>query len=364
MGGIHQLAELIPGAANYMEMANIQPGEEVLVIPATDCDEIVIEAVIASVRMVGATPTVAYAPPPELYFHEAPDSLVEAMCAADTVLDLGAFVWGHSDGSLRAMAEYLTKGALLIPPTPARLRSEAALFPIPLIRAIARKVYDQVQKPDGTKIRVTSPSGTDLTAEVFRTQTGTDGYMKPLAPGEFHVFPSGVVGFVPPLNVNGEAIFEAYTGFGRLSEPVTFVIKEGYVTRIKGGWEAREIETRIEGAVNGNHVCEIMWGIVPKNNVDLETKPISMESERSPRTLHIGLGDVKLNGGPKRAVGEGPHWSTLHQDGYMMYPTLVVGEDVVQDHGHLTILDDPEIAALARQYGDPKQVLSYGEVRA
>lgn len=364
MGGIHQLAELMPGAVNYIEMAHIKPGEEVLVIPATDCEELVVEAVIAAVRMVGASPTVAYAPPPELYFHEPPDSLVEAMCAADTVLDLGAFVWGHSDGSLRAMAEYLTKGALLIPPTPARLRSEAARFPIPLIRAIAHKVYDQVQKPDGTKIRVTSPGGTDLTAEVFRMQTGTDGYIKPLAPGEFHVFPSGVVGFVPPLNVNGKAVFEAYTAFGRLSQPVTFHIKDAYVTRIQGGWEAEEIEARIEGAVNGNHVCEIMWGIVPKNNVDLATRPISMESERSPKTLHIGLGDVKLNGGPKRASGVGPHWTTLHQDGYMLYPTLVVGDETVQDHGHLTALDDREILELARRYGDPKEVLKYGEVRA
>lgn len=364
MGGIHEIADLMPGALNYVKFANIKEGEDVLIIPSTDADEIVVQAVIAAVKTLGADVTVAYAPPPELYFKEASRCLGEAMCAADTVLDVGSFVFGHSDASITAIVEYLTKGSVLSPPpTPAILKSPAALYPLELHYAVEAKVHKMCQQPDGTEITLTSPGGTNLSAKVWQNRTGGGwAQLKGLAPGEFSIFPPGMLGFMPPRYVNGVAFFEAYTGFGKCSKPLKFTIENSYVTKIEGGWEAKALSDRIKGIDQANFLCEIMFGVNPKNRVDLKIKPVSFEAERSPRTLHLGTGDIKQAGGPIRCSGKDPRWKTVHQDGFMLYPTLKVGGQTILEKGHLTVLDDPEIIDLASKFGDPEEVLSYSPV--
>ena len=369
MTNIHGLNELMVGARNYVNFANVKEGEEVLIVASTDADPLLIQAVSMAVNEASASATLIYDKPPEVYFKDPSPSAAEAMCAADTVLDIGSLVWAHSMASLVARYEYCTKGVTLSPPpTPAVLRSPASKYPLELHRAVSTKVYAQCQRSDGTKVHLSSPGGTDLIVEVWRDKTG-HGYseIKGQVPSEFAIFPPGCLGFTPPKNVNGRAVFEAYTGFGRTSKPIEFEIQDQYVTEMRGGYEVEEIKRRIRGVKDGNYVTEVMFGMNPKARVDLSVRPLSLEAERTPRTLHIGMGDSTSSLGVKRVLGvTDSYWpgkgKPLHQDGFMLYPTLRVGDETVIEHGNLKVLEDPEIREIAAKYGDPDWVLAYGPV--
>ncbi len=355
----------MPGALNYAEFAGVGPGEQVLLAASTEADPLVVQAILAAVAAKGASPTVCYVPPTKGYFSEPPPPLAEAMAAADTILDVGAFVVGHTEACLRALFEYASKGIILCPPpTPAVLKSKGARFPAEVHHVISKLVFAQCQKPDGSLIHVTSAAGTDITAEVWRSKCGHGAAeMGVAAPGDFWVFPGGCFGFLPPRNVNGTAVFEAFTGYGRTSEPTVFTIRDSLIVDIQGGWEVAAIHQRIDGVKNGNWICEIMFGLNPANDVDMSVTPLSLQAERSPQTLHIGLGDGTLNVGPRRAQGHTRQWKVLHQDGFMLYPTLTVGGESVIERGRLAAIETEEVHRVAAKYGDPAEVLSYTPVR-
>jgi hypothetical protein len=348
-----EIADLMVGANNFVECGGIQREQEVLIIASTDAEPNLIQAITAAAKLAGTNVTISYIPPPAIYFKEPPPPIAEAMCAADLVLDVGAFVSMHTHACFVARFEYGTRFCMLVPPPKGEvLKTEAAKFPLELYAKILEKVCEICQAEDGTKIELTSPGGTNITSEVWRIYTKSPGKTS-------NIFPVGTFGFVPPRNTNGHAVFEAFAGYGKTSQPIEFLVKNDFVQEVHGGWEAEEVRDLINKIHNGNYVCEIMFGINPRNRVDLATKPLSLEAERSPKTLHIGLGSMKIGGAPRSAKGEGADWNIFHTDGFMVYPTLTVGKTAVLEHGHLTVLDDPEVLQLAGTYGDPKKVLKY-----
>lgn len=352
----HVISELLPGASQYVRASGLKPGDFALIIAATNADPVVIDAVAAACAAEGGQVTTSYMPAPSLYFQEPPPPLAEAMFAADVVLDIGALIWGHSVPSIIARYDYGTKGGVLHPPIPDTLLCPGALFPLKLLLTIVDRVTTQCALSDWTPLRVTSPGGTDLTAKVWQSHCTAGG--KAGGPGLFTIYPGAAFGFIPPLDVNGRAVFEAYTGFGGTSEPLTFTIKDNIVVDIDGGPEAAEIRKRIDGIVDGNFISEIMFGVNPKARVDLTITPISLEAERSPLTLHLGMGDEKMSGSPRRVINKRPESLILHQDGFMLYPSLSIGDTPILEHGRLLCLDEPVVRNAAAALGNPDELLS------
>jgi hypothetical protein len=355
MANSHTIAEMIPGAAQYVRAAGLIAGDSALLIAASTADPVVIEAVSAAAALDGAKVTVAYMETPSLYFQEPTAPLAEGMFAADVVLDVGALVWGHSLPSIRARYDYGTKGGVLHPPVPETLLCAGARFPLRLLLAIVARVTSQCSVADWTPLRITSPGGTDLRARVWQTHC-TAGAKA--GPGGFTIYPGAAFGFIPPFDVNGRAVFEAYTGFGGTSKPLVFTIVDNLAVDIEGGPEAREIQRRIDRVVDGNFISEIMFGVNPKAKVDLRIKPISLEAERSPLTLHLGMGDEKMSGSPRRVENKRPESRVLHQDGFMLYPSLTVAETPIIEDGRLLCLNDRDIREMAGEYGDPEELLT------
>ncbi len=361
---LHDLIEYLPGARNSIKFVNLKKGEEVLLVCPTDSDEMEVHAVTIAVEEAGGIPSVIYVKPPTLSKTARTGTLMEAQCAADVVLSLGAFTDKHVQ-----LLEYLTREMAIIVGS---LKSSGARFPLEVFYAIGRKVFDQVQQEDGTEIRLTSPGGTDIAAEIWREQAGGGfGLIQGMVPGEFLVFPPGVFCIDPPKNINGKAVFESYSGFGQLSKPMQFTIEDTYVTHVGGGWEADALKMQWKGIKDANYVCEIEFGMNPKAEVDLTqgwkgrvANGIISLAQRSPRTLHIGTGDHKFMGSPKRVVGVSDSYppgkgKTLHMDGIMAFPTLIVGGETVIDRGNLTALKDPKVIEVASKYGEPDRVLAY-----
>jgi hypothetical protein len=357
------IQEMMPGARNLVRYANLASEEQVVLAAGTQVDPIVIQTVLAALSEHPVTVTTVVVPDPGPLFTEPPAPVVDAIAAADTLIDVGAHIWGHTRACFVAMTEFLTKGILVSPPVrPDVFVSRAAKFPPDMLYAIELRIFDLCQQPDGTPFHLTAPNGTDLTGEVWRDRTGQGwGSIGGLMPGDFLVWPPGVVGFLPPKAVEGVAVFDSFVGFGKTAVPVSYMIEGQHIVEVKGGWEAGEIRRMIAEASNGDYVAEIMWGVNPASRVDLTTRPVSLEAERSPQTLHIGIGDEKLAGSPVRAVR--PDASTFHVDAMMVYPTLTVGDTLVLDRGRLPFLEEEGFQRLAAEFGEPAEVLAYPQVR-
>ena len=356
------IVTLMAGARNLVGYCNLAAGEQVLVATGSQIDPVVTQAVLAAFSEAPVDVTQVVVPQPPTDFSEPVAPVTEAMLAADTLVDLGAGVWGHTWASFIAITEYLTKGVKVSPPaSPDTFTSPAATFPQDLLNAIQLRLFELLQQPDGTLIEITAPAGTSLQGAVWQNRAGQGwGSTAGLMPGDFLMWPTGVAGFLPPKALDGIAVFESFTGYGKTSEPVTYVIENQHVARVEGGWEAAEVDAVIRAATNGDYVAEIMFGANPKSRVDLSQKPVPLEAERSPQTLHIGIGDEKLAGATVRALN--PDGSTWHTDGMMVYPTLTVGSKPVLDHGRLAFLDEPGFRSLAEEFGDPDELFSYPAV--
>jgi hypothetical protein len=356
------IQELMPGARNLVQYANLAPDEEVVVAVGTQVDPIVSQAVLAALSEHPVSVTTVLVPDPGPLFSEPPTPVIEAVAAADTVLDLGAHLWGHTWAAFVSMTEYLTKGIIVSPPVqPDVFTSKAAVFPMDLLHAIELRIYELVQQPDGTPFHLSAPNGTDLRGEVWRSRAGQGwGSLAGVMGGDFLVWPPGVVGFMPPKAVEGIVTFESFVGFGRTSELVSYVIENQHIVEVRGGWEAEEIRRMTGAATNGDFVAEVMWGVNPSSRVDLTRKPVPLEAERSPQTLHIGIGDEKLAGSPIRATK--PDGSTFHVDAMLVYPTLTVGSELVLEEGRLPFIDEPGFRSLAADFGDPDELYRYPQV--
>jgi 2,5-dihydroxypyridine 5,6-dioxygenase len=357
------ILELMGGARNLVQYANLAPGEEVVLAAGTQVDPIVTQAVLAALSEQPVTITTVVVPDPGPLFHEPPLPVVEAVAAADTLIDVGAHIWGYTRACYVSMTEYLTKGILVAPPVrPDVFTSRAATFPIDLLHAIELRISELVQQPDGTPYHLVAPNGTDLRGQVWRDRTGQGwGSIAGLMPGDFLVWPPGVVGFLPPKAADGMAVFDFFTGFGKTSVPVSYVIEGQRIVEVRGGYEAEDVRQMIAAATNGDFVAGITWGVNPAIHVDLTTGPVSLEAARSPQALHIGIGDEKLSGSPIRSVR--PDGSTFHLDALMVYPTLTVDGETVLDRGRLPFLDDHGFRELAAEFGDPDELLAYPQVR-
>jgi leucyl aminopeptidase (aminopeptidase T) len=306
--------------------------------------------------------TTVMVPDPGPLFAEPPVPVVEAVAAADTVLDLGAHLWGHTWAAFVSMTEFLTKGIIVSPPVlPDVFTSKAATFPMDLLHAIELRTYEMVQQPDGTPFHLTAPNGTELSGEVWQSRAGQGwGSLAGVMAGDFLVWPPGVVGFMPPKAMEGILTFDSFVGFGKTSEPVTYVVEHQHIVEVRGGWEADEIRRMIGEATNGDFVAEVMWGVNPRSRVDLTRQPVPLEAERSPQTLHIGIGDEKLAGSPVRATKK--DGSTFHIDAMMVYPTLTVGDALVLDKGRLPFVEEEGFRSLAEDFGDPDELYAYPQV--
>jgi 2,5-dihydroxypyridine 5,6-dioxygenase len=125
--------------------------------------------------------------------------------------------------------------------------------------------------------------------------------------------------------------------------------KDGWLTDLEGGIEAKRVEALLEGVENARYCTKLMIGINPKARIALHQEPFPSEAERHAGYVHIGVGNSRLSGGDI--------YSRLHTSGEIPRPTVYMDDDVFIDNGHLTTLDDPEVREVASRFGDPDELL-------
>jgi leucyl aminopeptidase (aminopeptidase T) len=176
-------------------------------------------------------------------------------------------------------------------------------------------------------IRVTSPSGTDITMpKQGRKAIASHGLFH--AKGEGGNLPTGEAYLAP---VEGQStgvvvVDGSFAGIGKLSEPVTIRVKNGFAAEISGGAQAREIEKMLDVyAPLSRNVAEFGIG----TNERAIVSGAILEDEKILGTIHIAFGDNVSMGGSVNVRS--------HLDGIVRRPSVWFDDRMIMQEGNLLI---------------------------
>ncbi|MBI4199068.1 MAG: hypothetical protein HY535_01150, partial [Chloroflexi bacterium] len=252
------------------------------------------------------------------------------------------------------------------------LSSPAARFPIPLMFEIMRRMANETH---GRQIRITNELGTDLVVkappQMEKMITGiaeglytTDvAAMTTLRKGFRSHFPPAVLGFVP---IDGYGVFYPNETVitGPLTEPVKVTVEGRYITNIEGGEQAEALKAFINGpgkTPGPKPLVEAMWGLSPKARLH-GANATQVERERHAGTLHLGIATYQYQRPDLNLTGwqeTGDIWPS-HVDCFLETPSMWFDGELLVDRRKLLLLEDPAIREMARQFGDPDELLKPG----
>ncbi len=197
--------------------------------------------------------------------------------------------------------------------------------------AALQKLFDKADE-----VYVTGPAGTDITMGLAKRKGMLDDgdFRKPGTGGNI---PCGEVFASPELNAsNGKIVFDGSISSDQgeiiIETPITAAVKDGFVTKISGGIEAKKLRETISRAEKTSRKFG-KEGKIPKADVDTYVKNTKNLGE-----LGIGLNekaqiignmleDEKVYGTCHIAIGsnyDNDAKSLIHLDGLIKSPTIIL----------------------------------------
>lgn len=356
LGTKPKTSDLVLGAKNMIEAADVRPGDSVLLLSDRQSDADSVDALAAALRLHGATP-MEFIMDPVLRYGDVPEAAMRAMEAVDVVVWVWpVFLNGSTnyrerlrtpkEGDEGAPKERVKPYKIYFEGLPGLLATDYARFPNELLWTIARKVKEIVSK--GSKVTIKGPNNTALEAEydgrrlyAMQTRAGEPA-------GRCH-FPWGRCGIYNGSGAaRGTVQLDCVQGVaGKLSSPMVWTIKDARVVGVEGGGDiGSECRRLFRETPESSHFTEIMFGYHPKTSTERGLRD-PMHWEILGRYPWVGLGT------PRKEM------RYRHVDGGCIESSLAVDGRVIVDlGGRLTLLDDPEIRAAAARYGDPDFLLS------
>ena len=342
-------ALVLEGARNLVQYAGIQAGHEVLVHtePGYD-DPVVLSAVTAAVAEIGARVSVMHTPTWHKQHDPPPPAFEAAIQGVDVLIGQGEYLHTKNPYLQRALFE---RGLIYINNEAKTAEAMASLygrFPAEVMFALGTVTLQRLAS--GSRVRVTTPAGTDLSMGVVGEAVG--GYCYPFqfdTPGHKKGFPGGTAYLHPEDPVEGVIAVEAITRANRapkvlLDAPLLLTVRDHRVVAAKGDCADWWMDYLRRGDENTGWVAECMWGLHPKASGD------GGRGASNPQLLHFGVGNSIPYGGPTFSKS----WQVVFTQG----ATLTVdGKPLLQD-GRLLTLDDPLVREAAAKYGDPDELLS------
>ncbi len=194
-------------------------------------------------------------------------------------------------------------------------------------RVKARSEYLAPYLTAASRIRVTSPAGTDLSFSVEgRTGLADTGIIH--TPGGFGNLPAGEA-YIAPLEGTAEGVL-AFDGCvaasGLLRKPVICEMRRGYAVRIRGGRAATSLVALL--APLGKPARNLAeFGIGTNDRTRLSGH--MLEDEKVMGTVHFALGDNHTFGG-RVAVPS-------HLDGILLEPSIFLDGKPIMERGKFTL---------------------------
>lgn len=178
-------------------------------------------------------------------------------------------------------------------------------------RALEKRTRDLAKKVNMAQfVTISTPNGTLISMNKEGRKVGTDTGILTRS-GSFGNLPAGEV-YLAPLEGSSEGrLVIEWAPTHKLEYPVTFIVKNGKVTEVKGKDIYREvIEKKLMENDDFRNIAELGIG----TNDKAKRPDNILESEKILGTVHIALGDNSSFGGNVR--------TPFHQDFIFFQPTL------------------------------------------
>jgi len=176
-------------------------------------------------------------------------------------------------------------------------------------------------------VRVTSPSGTDISMDISaRKAFASKGLFH--NKGESGNLPTGETYVAPNEGKsNGIIVVDgSMAAIGMLSRPIAIEVKDGYAVKISGGTEAKKLKQILDKfGKPAYNIAEFGIG----TNDKAKLSGAILEDEKVMGTIHIALGDNASMGGSVKV--------SSHLDGVILKPTVYFDEKIIMKNGKLII---------------------------
>ena len=299
----------------------VKKAEEVLIIIDEKSRQIG-DVLFDAAKSLGAEAILVEMIEREVSGSEPPRPVVEAMKNADVVIAPTSKSLTHT----KARQEATKSGARIasMPGITEEMMSRTMSADYAKIEERSLRFRDLLSQ--GNEARLNTPAGTDLTFSIAGREAMADtGILR--EKGAFGNLPAGEACLAPVEGkTSGVAVIDgAMAGVGVIKTPIRMVIKDGYVTEITGGDEAKALSELLKDkGKEAKNIAEL--GIGTNDKAAPSGSPL--EDEKVMGTVHIAIGDNIIYGGKVKAP--------VHLDGIMKNPTLVIdGKTIIQDGEHL-----------------------------
>lgn len=180
---------------------------------------------------------------------------------------------------------------------------------------------------NGKVAKVTTPGGTDIMMTIRgRTAKADTGQL--FKRGDYGNLPAGEA-FLAPIEGSSHGcivIDGAMAGIGLVREPLVIKVEKGYVSKIDGGREARQLKKMMQPlGKNARNIAELGVGTNDKARLIGSI----LEDEKVMGTVHIAFGNNMSMGGKVNVP--------LHVDGILLKPTLEIDGKLIMKNGELIV---------------------------
>ncbi|HVT96370.1 MAG TPA: hypothetical protein VHE33_02620, partial [Acidobacteriaceae bacterium] len=377
---------------------DIKPGEKVLLLSKTTDDPAVTEALVTAMREVGASCDVIVL--------DVPDRPVNALDEYRAMMhnipgiepDPNFTRWYQKMRWVEELAVAQQYNLLIqgeagqLPVLEGGVRYEgapwfhrvtfpAAGFPWPLWDLINKKAWAPIwEKGRGGRVTLTDPEGTALEWTLFPEHWEAEHYAKTGSRRRFQdeYYLGHLYGIPTPPYEQSDTegvIAGTINHFGRPFPWCQVSIEAGQVTAVEGGgeygdkWrslleETKQIKYPEFPRPGMFWLWECAIGTHPKMARPPAAFTLSGHATMYERLrsgyIHLGMGTTVGSPSEAWAAEQGLPYGHIHI--HLQFATYVLrtvdGEEItVIRNGHLAALDDPEVVELAKQYGDPYELL-------
>ena len=341
--------ELELGKAGHIvafDMCKVRKGETVLLTVDSVMDFKPVMEAAKACEAAGGKVMVALHSTPNGYGKVAdpqlPESLKKAIPAADVWIEFNNQWLLYSSAWIEAMSNGRTRYLFLGGLDPERIVRCIARLDMGLQEKFQNKVVALTH--GARKMRITTPSGTDVSFENVRERPITNE-LRANVPGPH--FLVGQIGWAPrEESINGVVVYDgSFSGGGEadlgvLSHPIEVVIKKGKISEIKGQEEAKTVKKWLEklGDPNMYNLAHVCYGFNPGARLT----GLCTEDERVWGSTEWGNGyqGPMFKGSQPEAVS--------HADGISLNSTVWVDDNLLLQEGKVV---HGELVELAKAMG-------------
>jgi leucyl aminopeptidase (aminopeptidase T) len=318
------------------DLALVKSGENVLILADTAIDWEMIKALASASYALGAEPSIMIYETRDEVDLEPPRHVGEAMKASDVIISLPLMYILHT----KAYNEAMRAGA--------RILELTGMDPDMMIRLIGRTDYESMCQlgeklaeltRKARHVRIRSSSGTDLSFEndASRPVFHNDGVLrekgiyKPLG---------GQISWAPKED-SFEGVIVADTfiwppnELGVLKNPVKLSVREGRISRIDGGIEARIFEKWLASLKDEKmyYIAHASWGFHPRARL----RGLPLEDERLYGGIEFGFGSQSLKFKGKVGLAK------AHTDLGIYNPDVYFDDELIASGGRFVHKDLAEL---------------------